>query len=478
MSDFFLHPVYLSARAAIIAPERAIPVTLYAAQKWLPRLGPERWCLVILLRSLCLDSQRRGDGTKRVVCSWRQLAEMLDVHEETVASWLKHKPIPNDQPWRRIIPSDEKAKYLSLFIPRLRYAYETTHGKTRRTGFLLEVLMEDPVVAEDEIKLQKQMEILRLQQGELGLETYRLNEDVSLVNPELPQISPTLPKLQNPDSPYVNRSGSDLPLSLKPSQADLHNGRVNPDNLDLLPHVKQNNSDLEDYVNPEISTLLPSKSEDSEKNVNELDILIQQLKRNNLRRNLRRDTFEPVIRLTETLLEDTHSTGMFFKVLNTLYPERLDLYVAAVRVALDIAQNDPQTNRGAVFVKTVREFAEVAGIDLGLKSGTSEAAGDAEVEGNLGSQILTSLPSLVSPPLDEALWTETQLVLRRQMTRSTYEAIIQGTVLLRHEGNTYLIGTHTEIAKEWLENRLHDIVQRALSSVVGESVTIEFELIR
>ena len=236
MSDFSLHPVYLSARAAIIAPERAIPVTLYATQKWLPRLGPERWCLVILLRSLCLDAQRRGDGTKRVVCSWRQLADMLDVHEETVASWLKHKPIPNDQPWRRIIPSDEKAKYLSLFIPRLRYAYETYNGKTRRTGFLLEVLMEDPVVAEDETRLQKQMEILRLQQGELGLETYRLNENVSPVNPELPQISASSSKPQNPDLLYVNRVASDLPASIKSAQSDLHNGVVNPDYLGLHGH--------------------------------------------------------------------------------------------------------------------------------------------------------------------------------------------------------------------------------------------------
>lgn len=478
MSDFFLHPVYLSARAAIIAPERAIPVTLYATQKWLPRLGPERWCLVILLRSLCLDAQRRGDGTKRVVCSWRQLAEMLDVHEETVASWLKHKPIPNDQPWRRIIPSDEKSKYLSLFIPRLRYAYETHNGKTRRTGFLLEVLMEDPVVAEDETRLQKQMEILRLQQGELGLETYRLNENVSSVNPELPQISTPVSKPQNPDLLYVNRTASDLPHSLKPSQDDLHNGIVKPDYPGLPHHVKQDNSGLEDYVNPLNPPLPPTKSEDSKKNVNELDILIQQLKRNNIRRNLRRDTFEPIIRLTETLLEDTHSTGMFFKVLNALYPERLDLYVAAVRVALDIAHNGPQTNRGAVFVKTVREFAEVAGIDLGLKGGNSEAVTEVEAEGNPGSQSFTPSPVLIPPSLDEALWTETQLVLRRQMTRATYEAIIQGTMLLRQEGNTYLIGTHTEMAKEWLENRLHDIVQRALASVVGEEVIIEFQLIR
>jgi hypothetical protein len=150
MSDLSIHPVYLSARAAIVAPERAVPVTLYSAQKWLPRLGPERWCLVILLRGLCVDAPRRSDGTKRVTCSWRDLAEMLDVHEETVASWLKHQPIPNDKPWRSIIPSDEKAKYLALFVPRIRYAYETYNGKTRRVGFLLEILMEDPVVPEDE----------------------------------------------------------------------------------------------------------------------------------------------------------------------------------------------------------------------------------------------------------------------------------------------------------------------------------------
>jgi hypothetical protein len=177
--DLFIHPVYLSARAAIVTPERAIPLSIYAAQKWLPRLGPERWCLVMLLRAMCIDSQRRSDGTKRITCSWRQLADMMDVHEETVASWLKHKPIANDKPWRQIIPTDEKAKYLSLFIPRLRYAYETHNGKTRRLGFVLEVLMEDPVVPEDEDKLRKQMELLQLQQGQLGLETYRLAEDIA-----------------------------------------------------------------------------------------------------------------------------------------------------------------------------------------------------------------------------------------------------------------------------------------------------------
>jgi hypothetical protein len=480
MPDLSIHPVYLSARAAIVAPERAIPITLYSAQKWLPRLGPERWCLIQLLRSLCIDSKRRNDGTKRVTCSWRQIAEMIDVHEETVASWLKHEPIPNDKPWRQISPVDDKATYLSLFIPRLRYAYETQNGKTRRVGFMLEILMEDPIVPEDEVKLQKQIEILQMQQGELGLATYRLAEEVNSDRSNLPQISTRLTNQQFSDLYYVNQKTDDLPLEANPGQLDLHNLVVNPDNSVLQAGVKQYNIELENYVNPSNLGLLDNKSEHSGKNVNELDTLIQHLKQNYSRKNVRRDAFEPIIKLTETLLEDDHSTGMLYKVLNALYPERLDLYVAAVRAGLDAAKTDPNINRGAVFVRALREFAEVAGIDLGLRRTESEYSysDTAYFSGNPGSQAVADYPSpLAAPSLNEAVWSETQLVLRRQMTRATYDTIIQGTVLLRQEGNKYLIGVYTEMAKEWLDHRLRDIVQRALSTVVGKAVTVEFVLV-
>jgi hypothetical protein len=153
----------------------------------------------MLLRSLSIDAKRRSDGTKRVSISWRQLAEMLDVHEETVASWLKHQPIPNDKPWRQIMPSDEKAENLGLFIPRLRYAYETHNGKTRRTGFLLEILMEDPVVPEDEARLQKQIELMRMQQGSLGLETYRMHENIEGNKLDLPELYGKNPGQQKTD---------------------------------------------------------------------------------------------------------------------------------------------------------------------------------------------------------------------------------------------------------------------------------------
>jgi len=478
MSDLSIHPVYLSARAAIVAPERAVPVTLYSAQKWLPRLGPERWCLVILLRGLCVDAPRRSDGTKRVTCSWRELAEMLDVHEETVASWLKHQPIPNDKPWRSIIPSDEKAKYLALFIPRIRYAYETYNGKTRRVGFLLEILMEDPVVPEDEARLQQQVELLRLQQGELGLETYRIAPVVKGNHLDLPKISAHFNERKKTDLPYVNQKSVELPSKANPKPADLQKPFVNPDNSDLVHVVKQNNLGLDSYVNLPYSNSPDSKSAESSKNVNELDILINQLKRTNLNKNNRRAILDPIVRLTEVLLQDHHSGAMFYKMLTALYPNHLDLYMAAVQAAIDAAEDDPMINQGAVFVRALRDFADEAEVDLGLRQSSERELENQEDEA-VGTQVPSptpSLPALTPPSVNEAIWAETQSVLRPQMTRATYDAIIQGTTLLGRENGNYIVGVQTDMAKDWLENRLRDIVRRALSTVIGVTVNVEFRL--
>jgi hypothetical protein len=480
MSDLSIQPVYLSARSAIVAPEKAIAVTLYSTQKWLPRLGPERWCLVMLLRSLSIDSPRRGDGTKHVTCSWREIAEHLDVHEETVASWLKHKPIPNDKPWRQVIPVDDKSKYLSLFIPRLRYAYKTHNGKTRRTGFMLEVLMEDPVAPEDETRLRQQMEVLQMQQGELGLETYRISESVKRDKARLPKISENFPEPEFSDLHYVNQKGQGSPIQANPNELDLHNSVVNPDNTDLLTSVKQENLELDTYVNQPQSDLHNPKSEETGKNVNKLDILIQNIKHKNVSRASRKIAFEPIVQLTEDLLDDHHSTAMFYKVLGVLYPERLDLYVAAVRVALQAIEDGPLTNSGAVFVNTLRDFADVAGVDLGLKrsSTRSEETRPDKSDKNLGIQLpILSAPTFTPPSVDEAIWSETQSVLRRQMTRATYDAVIQGTELLGREKGIYVVGVQSKMAQEWLANRLHDVVQRALSNVLGVAVTIEFRVV-
>jgi hypothetical protein len=267
-------------------------------------------------------------------------------------------------------------------------------------------------------------------------------------------------------------------MGANPDQPNSHMAAVNPNNSDLLPSVKQNKPGLDGYVNLSFSSLPKGKSEESDKNVNELDILIKQLKYNNLNKKSRRPAFEPIIRLTETLLKDNHSEAMFYKVLNALYPERLDLYVAAVQVALEAGEIESQINLGAVFVRALRDFAAEAGVDLGLRQ-TSDRDLNSQEEKELGTQVpneSVSLPPLAQPSVNEAIWAETQAVLRPQMTRATYDTIIQGTRLLGRENGNYIIGVQTEMAKEWLENRLRDIVRRALSNVIGVAVNVEFRL--
>jgi len=250
MPDLSLNPVYLSARAAIVAPERAIPTSIYSVQKWLPRLGPERWCLIMLLRALCVDAPRRPDGTKQIICSLQELGEALNLDKRTLHRWFEHEPIPNDDPWRKIVPTDDKTKYLTLFIPRLRYAYETHRGKAKRIGLVLEILMEDPVVPEDEIKLKRHLEMLQLQQGEMPLNGYVSYESNFADEVNYLVDSPPV----TVDFDYVNGQNVTLQENVKRQNVTLQES-VKRQNVTLQESVKGQNVTLQESVKGQNVTL-------------------------------------------------------------------------------------------------------------------------------------------------------------------------------------------------------------------------------
>ncbi len=420
MADLSLNPVYLSARAAIVAPERAIPTSLYAVQKWIPRLGPQRWCLIMFLRGLCIDTPRQGNGTKQISCTWSELAEILDTHQDTLASWFKHEPILHDDPWRKITPVDEKAKFLSLFIPRLRYAYETHNGKGKRAGFILEILMEDPIIPEDEVRLQRHLEMLALQQGQLDLITETKN--------------------------------------------------VNPENMGL-----QFSSTAKNTENTDLQEIF-SHSVNVNVNVNVIYILIKRLNVN-VNMHEQQKIFKQIVELTEKVLEDDHSTAFFHLALNALCPNQLDLYITAMEFTLKTAETDARANKGKIFVGTLKKSAQTAGVDLGLKS-TNGSKNGQQLSVPKIPQISLDIPAPTTVlSAEETIWNEARLALRHQMTRSTYDSVIKPTTFLEYKNNHYMIGVHTFQAKEWLEKRLLDIVERTLSSIIGEVTTVEFKLL-
>ncbi|MEM7030242.1 MAG: DnaA N-terminal domain-containing protein, partial [Chloroflexota bacterium] len=222
-------------------------------------------------------------------------------------------------------------------------------------------------------------------------------------------------------------------------------------------------------VTSDSTDLPPYKSDLIGENINKLESLIINLQKLKDQKRNYLQILEPIVVLTEQLLDDYHSTALLYKVLRVLFPNQMPLYILAVREALVAHSIEPTINRGAIFVNALRQLAEQEQIDLGLKR---------PVDSHTAQQ---SLP-IDEPPLnalepqtsvEEAIWAETLSQLQGQMVKSTFSSVMQGTRLVGLEDDTYVIQVATPLAKDWLENRLRSVVERALGSVIGSSVPIK-----
>lgn len=74
----------------------------------------------------------------------------------------------------------------------------------------------------------------------------------------------------------------------------------------------------------------------------------------------------------------------------------------------------------------------------------------------------------------EAAWKAALGELEMQMTRATFTTWLQGTRALSCEDDEFIIGVRNDFAKDWLENRLYDLIARTLASVVGHRVNVRF----
>ena len=318
-----LEPIYATAASAIIRPELNVATSLYSVQKWLPLLGVQRWTLVQVLRCLCVHSPRRPDGTKWLTTTWKELGDLLDVDRRTIGQWLAHEPIPDQKPWHRLVPSpDEETAYLGYFIPRLKYAYVHRDGVTRRQGFVLEILMEDPLVPADRTLITQSS-----QRGDY----------------------------------YAPVKSQNLTLPLE---------SVKSENIPSHPDVKSVQPTSQLGVTSGNLTLQNRKVTEPDRNVKQLTIYITDKLNLNLtsKRQIRK-ALKPVVTRAEAILDDYHSTAMLYKVLLALYPNHLDIFLQAIDEALSIGEADGEANLGALFVSILKELTAEVGIDLGFKSG-------------------------------------------------------------------------------------------------------------
>lgn len=437
-----LQPVYLSARAALVQPDKGAFVTLYSLEKWMPRLGVERWALVQILRVLAANAARRHDGTKHVTITFEELAAHLQIERRTVGKWLAHEPIEGDAPWRRISLNGRQSNSLSQFIPRLRYAYTLVDGRPRRSGFIIEIVMEDPLVPEDQSALEQLIQAPTDGIAQANEHYYR--PDAQAVKDG--KLTSGLPEVTKSDFTKPQRrkvTKGDFTRGLKSQKVTSGGGKVTK----------------------------------SDSNVNELTKLTKMMNKTNFgKKNGReaRPLLTPIVKLTEELLQDFHSTAMLYKVLQHLQSaQRLDLFAQAVTTAVELGQVDAVANRGAIFVANIKELAAAEGIDLKLgKMPPSPAV-----------QPRTKPPRKVHAAgfkvgqYDAAdFWQQTLDELAEQMPRSTFETWVRHTQPLRFTDGMLVVGAPNTYAVEWLENRLSGTIRRTAASILGKQIDVSFTL--
>jgi hypothetical protein len=72
-----------------------------------------------------------------------------------------------------------------------------------------------------------------------------------------------------------------------------------------------------------------------------------------------------------------------------------------------------------------------------------------------------------------ALWAETLSELKLQMTKSTFNQWLAASTAVRLWGNELTVAVANEMAQDWLMARQRDTIERTLSAMAGEAMTIK-----
>lgn len=73
-----------------------------------------------------------------------------------------------------------------------------------------------------------------------------------------------------------------------------------------------------------------------------------------------------------------------------------------------------------------------------------------------------------------AVWQKTLGELQLQLASSTYYTWLHDTWLEGYEDGEFIVGTANTYARDWLENRLRNLVRKTLKGIVGRTVDVKF----
>ena len=74
----------------------------------------------------------------------------------------------------------------------------------------------------------------------------------------------------------------------------------------------------------------------------------------------------------------------------------------------------------------------------------------------------------------DVVWSAALGELQLQMTQATFDTWLRDSRLVKHEGDTFVIGVKSGYAKDWLEHRLLSTIKRTLGRLTGRTIEARF----
>ncbi len=73
----------------------------------------------------------------------------------------------------------------------------------------------------------------------------------------------------------------------------------------------------------------------------------------------------------------------------------------------------------------------------------------------------------------QQVWAAAQEELRFQLTRPSYETWLSSATVVESEGDRFLIGVPTRLARDWVSDRFVSVIEEVLTGLVGRDCRVE-----
>jgi hypothetical protein len=332
-----LTPHYRRLRDTILRPHLRLTESRYFWERWKARLGPDAAILIMEVRDRCnraLAASASGTGVLGggygAAASGAELnmsdssGDACTVSANDLAAACGFSRVTL---WR-ILQRDDVRRFIQV---EHNYVYDRRLGKKRRTISTYRVLMEDPLVDEDEAHLQE----LLLASG-----TAATANSVGAAG-----AAPLAPAATAPSRDSASRFAGSVDGGRPTAHSETKAVDSSPPRLHFETAKSGSNSkpgNVEETISKErLGNARPARNVDIWRDYPE---------------------FAHHVEEAESLLGDTHSRGFYIKTLKRLHPGHIGIWQRALGMARE--QQHIRRSRGALFTRLLRTFAGEAGVQI------------------------------------------------------------------------------------------------------------------